>query len=70
MNIKALNKLTQEVSKASAFAEEIKNKVNTDLQRISELDTFVSETKQTILTLEQRLKAANETLTKLNDLLS
>lgn len=70
MQIKELKKLAEEVQKASRFAEEIKNKVTTDLARINELDTFVKEVKETVLALEKRVEAANEVLVKLDELLS
>jgi len=70
MKIKELKKLAVEVEKASRFAEEIKNRVTTDLERINELDTFVKEVKGTVLELEARVKGANEVLRKLDDLLS
>ena len=70
MKIKELKKLAKEVQKASRFAEEIKSKVTNDLERINELDAFVKEVKETVLTLEVRVKGANEVLSKLDELLS
>lgn len=70
MKIKELKKLAQEVEKASRFAEEIRSKVTTDLQRINELDAFTKEVKATVLALEARVKSANEVLSKLDELLS
>jgi peptidoglycan hydrolase CwlO-like protein len=70
MKIKELKKLAEEVQRASRFAEEIKNKVTTDLARINELDAFVKEVKETVLALEKRVEAANEVLVKLDELLS
>ena len=70
MNIKELKKLSLEVSKASQFATQIQERVQGDLERIRELDSFVSETKSVILDLEQKVYNANVVLTKLNSLLS
>ena len=70
MNIKELKKLSLEVSKASQFATQIQERVQGDLERIRELDSFVSETKSVILDLEQKVQNANVVLTKLNSLLS
>jgi len=70
VKIKELKKLAQEVEKASRFAEEIRSKVTTDLQRINELDAFTKEVKATVLALEARVKSANEVLSKLDELLS
>jgi hypothetical protein len=69
MNIKELKKLSLEVSKASQFATQIQERVQGDLERIKELDSFVSETKSVILDLEEKVRNANAVLTKLNSLL-
>jgi len=70
MKLKDLKRLSREVSKACSFAEEIKAKVENDLNVIGELDKKVAEAKSTILTLETQLKEANKILTNLHDLLS
>jgi len=70
MKIKELKKLSQEVQRACLFAEEIKSKVTNDLHTITELDAFVQDVKQTVLTLEEKLTSANQVLGKLDELLS
>ena len=69
MNIKELKKLASEVGKASQFATQIQNQVKGDLERLGQLNTYVSETKAQVLEMEQRISEANGILAKLNALL-